>query len=337
MLHDLANGMSAGLDTGSARLVVSAGRRLLGVGAAALADAEAVLATDGTMPGAEQLLSRTQAVLARAPGTAPQRYRAGALDVLAHPLVVASAPVAVLHVVAEPAARRGDELTAYCGLVSHFLALAELDTSRRLVESAELRALRAELSPHFLHNCLTAISGFIATDPEKAEDLLSTFAEFLRAGFRYRTDHSTLAQEIRLVEIYLELEQARFGERFDVGLRVSPEALSVPVPFLTVQPVVENAIRHGLERRAGRGRLRIRIDDRGAEVHVSVEDDGVGTDPAALERALAGTGDTRHLGILAVDERLRSAYGPAYGLVVATAPDAGTLVTMRIPKHRRRA
>jgi two-component system LytT family sensor kinase len=340
-LDGLAAGLRSGLDARGATLAVTTARTLLGAEGAALVADGAVLASSGAVPPAEELLERSEpgpGGRERSPQRPAARYRVAGTDVLVHPLAPGGTPVAVLHVhVPRPRRRDAEDLARYCRLVSGFLELAELDASRRQAESAELRVLRAELSPHFLHNCLTAISGFIATDPEQAEDLLSTFAEFLRAGFRYRTDLSTLAQEIRLVEIYLELEQARFGDRFDVSLRVAPEVLGVEVPFLTLQPVVENAIRHGLEGRPGRGRLRIRLEDRGAEVHVAVEDDGLGTDPEALQRALAGEGGTRHLGILAVDERLRSVYGPAHGLVVATAPGAGTLVTMRIPRHRRGA
>ncbi|MGF1662056.1 MAG: sensor histidine kinase [Kineosporiaceae bacterium] len=334
-LDGLAAGLRSGLDARGAALVVAATRTLLGSEGAALLAGGAVLASTGTLPPVEELLERGEA---ETRGGGAGRYRVAGTDMLAHPLAPDGTPVAVLHIhLRRPRRRDAEDLARYCRLVSGFLELAELDASRRQAESAELRVLRAELSPHFLHNCLTAISGFIATDPEQAEDLLSTFAEFLRAGFRYRTDLSTLAQEIRLVEIYLELEQARFGDRFDVSLRVAPEVLGVEVPFLTLQPVVENAIRHGLEGRPGRGRLRIRLEDRGAEVHVAVEDDGLGTDPDSLQRALAGDGETRHLGILAVDERLRSMYGPAHGLVVATATGAGTLVTMRVPRHRRTA
>ena len=111
------------------------------------------------------------------------------------------------------------------------------------------------------------------------------------------------------------------------------DALPVPVPFLTIQPVVENAISHGLEARPGAGQLSISAENAGPEVAIHVEDDGVGIDPIQLERSLSGGDATSHVGILAVDTRLRSTFGPEYGLVIETGADAGTKVTIRLPKY----
>ena len=172
----------------------------------------------------------------------------------------------------------------------------------------------------------------VNTDPIRARDLIVTFAEFLRASFRTQTDLTTVAEELRLVEAYLELEQARFEGRFNVALNIAPEALPVQVPFLTLQPVVENAISHGLETRVGAGRLSIVAENAGPEVAIHIEDDGVGIDPTQLERALSGNDSTSHVGILAVDTRLRSTFGPEYGLVIETGANAGTKVTIRLPK-----
>ena len=117
---------------------------------------------------------------------------------------------------------------------------------------AELRALRAQISPHFVYNSLTAIASFVRTDPERARELLLEFADFTRYSFRRHGEFTTLAEELRSIERYLVLEQARFGDRLAVTLRVAPEVLPVAVPFLSLQPLVENAVRHGLERQ-GRG------------------------------------------------------------------------------------
>jgi len=148
-----------------------------------------------------------------------------------------------------------------------------------------------------------------------------------------RTDLTTVAEELRLVEAYLELEQARFGSRFDVSLNIAPEALPVRLPFLSIQPLVENAIRHGLEARAGKGQLRIVAVNAGPEIAISVADDGVGIDPQQLERALGGEDSASHVGILAVDTRLRSTFGNEYGLTIETGKNAGTEITIRLPKY----
>jgi two-component system LytT family sensor kinase len=137
---------------------------------------------------------------------------------------------------------------------------------------------------------------------------------------------------LRSVEQYLLLEQARFGDRLQVKLRVDPEVLSVRIPFLCIQPLVENAVRHGLEDRDDRGTVSITAVERGAECWISVEDDGVGNDPQVIRRSLSGEPGGDHVGLANVDERLRQAFGDDHGLVVETAPMAGTKVTMRIPK-----
>jgi two-component system LytT family sensor kinase len=221
------------------------------------------------------------------------------------------------------------------------LALAELDSSRERLARAEVRALRAQISPHFIYNALTAIASFVRTDPERARELILEFAEFTRYSFRAHGDFTTLAEELRSIDRYLTIERARFGDRLHVRLQIAPEVLPVGLPFLCLQPLVENAVRHGLSRKPGVGMVSIEARDAGAECHITVEDDGVGMDPAALAAGVAeatnGSGDdAQHLGLSNVDERLRSVFGDHFGLVVETAPGAGTKVSMRVPKFHPR-
>ncbi|MGZ4482677.1 MAG: sensor histidine kinase, partial [Nocardioidaceae bacterium] len=217
--------------------------------------------------------------------------------------------------------------------VSGQLELAELDASRTRLMEAEVRALRAQISPHFVYNSLTAIASFVRTDPERARDLLTEFADFTRYSFRRHGEFTTLAEELKSIERYLVLEKARFGDRLNVTLRIAPEVLAVTVPFLTLQPLVENAVRHGLERKADVGTVTILAADFDHEAVISVEDDGVGEDPDRVRRALAGDAAMDSVGLGNVDERLRSTFGDEYGLVVETAPGAGTKVTVRVPKY----
>jgi two-component system LytT family sensor kinase len=220
------------------------------------------------------------------------------------------------------------------GWVSAQLALAELDTSRARLARAELRALRAQISPHFIYNALTAIASFVRTDPELARELILEFAEFTRYSFRAHGDFTTLAEELRSIDRYLTIERARFGERLQVRLQIAPEVLPVGLPFLCLQPLVENAVRHGLSRKPGVGTVSIEARDAGAECHITVEDDGVGMDPVVLHgRDTEDVTDAgQHVGLSNVDDRLRSVFGEPFGLVVETAPGAGTKVSMRIPK-----
>jgi two-component system LytT family sensor kinase len=228
------------------------------------------------------------------------------------------------------------------------LELAELDRSRTLLMEAEMRALRAQISPHFIYNSLTTIASFVRSDPERARELLLEFAGFTRYSFRRHGDFTTLAEELRSIDRYLLLQRARFGEdRLRVTLRIAPEVLPVAVPFLCLQPLVENAVRHGLQDRSAPGHITIVAEDAGADCVISVDDDGIGMDPEGVRRLLAGedreSGDgadgegsetAAGIGLANVDDRLRQVYGDEYRLAVETGLGAGTKVTLRVPKYR---
>ena len=221
--------------------------------------------------------------------------------------------------------------------VSGQLELAELDESRSRLAEAQVRALRAQISPHFIFNALTAIASFVRTDPERARELLLDFADFTRYSSRVHGEFTTLAEELRSIDRYLLLEKARFGDRLQVVVRVAPEVLSVAVPYLCLQPLVENAVQHGLERGRGGGTVTVIAEDDGAQCRITVEDDGAGSDPERVRQVLAGTAvadDEGHqsIGLGNVDARLRAVYGDDHGLVVETAVGAGTKVTVRVPK-----
>jgi two-component system LytT family sensor kinase len=216
-------------------------------------------------------------------------------------------------------------------LVSAQLELAELEAQTERLARAELRALRAQISPHFIYNALAAIAGYIHSNPEEARELLTDFAEFTRYAFRGQSPYVTLADELRYVEKYLRLERARFGERLEVRIEVAPEVLQAVVPVLSIQPLVENAVRHGVERR-GRGKIEIVGRDIDADVELRVIDDGVGMESGRAQRLLAGEGGG--VGIMNVQTRLQATFGPDYGLEIETGPNRGTVVTMTLPKFR---
>lgn len=125
------------------------------------------------------------------------------------------------------------------------------------------------------------------------------------------------------MESYVLLEKARFGERIQVKLQIAPEVLGVQIPFLAVQPLVENAVRHGVDSDTGSGTVWLRAADTATHAEISVEDDGPGADPEAIRQVLHGAASNAHIGVRNVDLRLRQAYGAAAGLVVETAPEPG--------------
>ncbi len=214
------------------------------------------------------------------------------------------------------------------------LELAELQESRRQLAQAEVRALRAQISPHFIYNALNTISSLIRTDPDHARDLLQEFADFTRYSFRTTGLYTTLADEIRNIDRYLTLERARFGpDRLKVQLKIAPEVLPVVVPFLALQPLVENAVRHGLADKPGGGTVTLIAEDNGAEALISVDDDGVGMEPERLDAELADAHMTgAHVGLGNINNRMRATFGNDYALVVETEQDAGMKVVMRVPK-----
>ena len=143
------------------------------------------------------------------------------------------------------------------------LELADLAVSRADLARAEVRALRAQISPHFIYNALTTIAAFVRSDPDRARELLLEFADFTRYSFRQAGEFTTLADEMGNIEKYLTLERARFGDRLQIRWLVAPEVLGVVVPFLSIQPLIENAVRHGLAGRPGGGTVSVTAEDVG--------------------------------------------------------------------------
>ncbi|YCH09660.1 sensor histidine kinase [Arthrobacter sp. alpha11c] len=321
-------------------------RMLLGCDALAITDTGSVLAWDGVAEelrpslmrlAAEVLATGRTAVVPHAGHSASAKSEHGHHDFSAviAPIRAGSKVVGSVAALA-PAAGAGlvRATSEVADWIAAQLELAELEASRTLLMEAEVRALRAQISPHFIYNSLNAIASFINTDPARARELVVEFADFTRYSFRRHGDFTTVAEELRCIDRYLLLERARFGERVQVSLRIAPEVLSTVIPFLSLQPLVENAVRHGLEAKEGPGHITICANDSGAFAEVTIEDDGVGMEPEHLRSVLAGHTDGEHVGLRNVDARLRQVYGDEHGLVIETAPGEGTLITMRVPKSQ---
>jgi len=333
--------LRSGLTAAGANRAARHLRALLGTPAVALTDGDSLLAWDGahdahgaaTVEHSKEVLEDGRTHVVGPQGVACSDPDCPIRVAVLAPLTVEDRVVGTLAAYGQATSaglvRATNEVARW---VSTQLELAELESSRTRLVEAEVRALRAQISPHFIYNSLTAIASFVRTDPERARELLTEFADFTRYSFRRHGEFTTLAEELRSIDRYLLLERARFGDRLHVTVQVAPEVLPVSVPFLCVQPLVENAVRHGLEGRPGPGQITIVARDVGSEAVISVEDDGVGIEPEAVRRTLAGQPDGDSVGLGNVDERLRQVYGDEYGLVVETAPGAGTKVSMRVPK-----
>ncbi|MFC8624567.1 sensor histidine kinase [Streptomyces anulatus] len=333
--------LRAGLTEESARRAARRLRSLLGTDALCLTDRDRVLVWDGAgHHHGKDVMEHLKALLDNGRRTA---FDSGCGDLdcplrwaVAVPLTVENR---VLGALVAYAPRESAVLARAAGEVARWvcvqLELAELDRSRTQLIEAEIKALRAQISPHFIFNSLAAIASFVRTDPEQARELLLEFADFTRYSFRRHGEFTTLADELHSIDQYLALVRARFGERLAVTLQVAPEVLPVALPFLCLQPLVENAVKHGLEGAVTRSRITISALDAGSEAEVVIEDDGTGMDPERLRQILRGEGGaSTGIGLLNVDERLRQVYGDDYGLVIETGVGAGMKITLRLPKYR---
>lgn len=190
---------------------------------------------------------------------------------------------------------------------------------------SQLRMLRTQLNPHFLFNTLNAILSLMRRDTPTAERMTLALTDFLRSALDEDAPLTTpLAQDLEVAERYLAIEAMRFPGRIQVVREVEPPALRAEVPAFLLQPLVENAVRHGLSPRASGGTLWIRGRVEGHCLHLSVEDDGAGRpDPRPLRPGGLGLANTR--------ERLTQQYGPGALLDAGPRPEGGFRVSMRLP------
>ncbi|HET6231959.1 MAG TPA: histidine kinase, partial [Longimicrobiaceae bacterium] len=204
------------------------------------------------------------------------------------------------------------------------LSRAELERT-----SAELRMLKMQLNPHFLFNSLHAVAALIGDAPEAAERLVVRLSELLRQAMRsVGTQEVPLEEEMETLRPFVEIEAERLGGRLAVEWDVEEEALDALVPHMVLQPLVENAVKHGLEPLAGGGRLRIAARREGVWLVVEVEDDGVGLETAAGRRTHgAGVGSEN------LRARLDQLYGAAASFALAPRAGGGSVAGMRIPWH----
>jgi LytS/YehU family sensor histidine kinase len=225
------------------------------------------------------------------------------------------------------------ELTrGLAAMLSLQLELAQAHREAQIAETAKLDALRAQINPHFLFNTLNTIAMKARTDPEEARRLLVRLSDFLRYAMKHTGHLAPLGEEYFFVRTYLFLERARYGDRLKVRYDVDPQCLSLPVPVLTIQPLVENAVKHGIASQAEGGlvELKARLEPIGGVLRIRVTDNGVGIETARLASLLSvGNGD--HSALANIYERLVHLYGGRASLDVTSNEGKGTTVSLSLP------
>lgn len=224
-------------------------------------------------------------------------------------------------------------------LLSTQLELSELDRQTQLACRMELKALQAQINPHFLFNTINTIASLIRTDAPRARELLREFATFYRRTLEMDDDLISLEKELGYVHSYFLFEQARFGERVHLDITVDRSHLDLLVPAFILQPVVENSVQHGMRPDAP---LHVTVACRteGDVVSLIVADDGVGMSDEELKRFLEpGFGTGNGIALKNVHDRLRGHFGPGAGVKADRRPNGGTTITLTVvrPAQARHA
>jgi two-component system LytT family sensor kinase len=245
--------------------------------------------------------------------------------------ILLTAEIDFLQEIALQAGRRLDELGREEERIESIRLEGRL--SQQLAQ-AELRALRAQINPHFLFNSLNTIAALIATEPEKAETITVRLASIFRYVLLH-TDRplSSLDEEMGFLRTYLDIEQIRFGERLLVEFDVESSITHTAVPTLILQPLVENAIKHGIAPKVGKSRILVRAKRQRDSILLSVEDDGIGLSGQRDQnrRSLPGAEPGAGVGLQNIRERLKTMYGGDAILSLVDIRSGGSRVTLEIP------
>jgi LytS/YehU family sensor histidine kinase len=196
---------------------------------------------------------------------------------------------------------------------------------QRLVSHAELRALQSQINPHFLFNALNTLYGTIPREIAGARQTVLNLAEIFRYFLQLDKTFIPLEEELKIIQAYLDIERLRLGPRLITHIEVDDEALNVPIPILSIQPLVENAIKHGVSAKSDPGTLSLRIRRDPHQIHISISDTGPGM---SSDSSVAGSGSK--LGLANVSRRLALCYGPQHALTISSSM-AGTIVEFAVP------
>lgn len=220
-------------------------------------------------------------------------------------------------------------------LFSTQLELENIGIKNQLLAHAEIRRLQAQINPHFLFNSLNTIASFCRTAPVQARELLLDLSRYMRRNLDSSRGLISLSEEIEQTSAYLAIEQARFGTRIRTEIDLGPNAEACVTPPLIIQPLVENAVRHGILPKPEGGLVKLTAWREDGHLLVEVHDDGMGMPPEqvrAITAAVELESLSEGIGARNSNQRLVQLYGPAYAMMVMSSPGEGTSITLRIPQ-----
>ncbi|CAM4298509.1 sensor histidine kinase [Saccharibacillus endophyticus] len=216
-------------------------------------------------------------------------------------------------------------------IISTLMEVSRVEQIKAMADKAEIKALQTKISPHFLFNALNAIASSIRLDPDKARELIINLSGYLRYNLELNDELIEVHRELQQVKDYVEIEKARFGNRLQVEYDIDDET-DVKIPSLIIQPLVENAIVHGILKDKGKGTVTIRVKNEGDRVRFEIADTGVGIDRSVIERIQSGSMPSNKIGLSNVHERLKLIYGQ--GVDIRRA-DKGTVIGFTVGKGDR--
>jgi two-component system sensor histidine kinase LytS len=219
-------------------------------------------------------------------------------------------------------------------LISTQLEISKGQYQSYLVAQAEIRALQAQINPHFLFNSLNTIVYYCIADPITAKNLIIHLADFYRKNIVNMKKMVELKTEIQHIKSYMVIESARFEGKVDIIYEIDPECNCL-VPPLILQPIVENSIRHGVLPKLGEGTIKIKTLKNGTQAILTIEDDGVGMSAERLELAFGNKTETKNIGLRNVKSRIKNIYGDESQFTIESEPDEGTKVTIVVPMNHK--
>ncbi|MYL34739.1 sensor histidine kinase [Pontibacillus yanchengensis] len=228
-------------------------------------------------------------------------------------------------------------ITGLAALLSQQLDISDNERVNQLAKDAEIRALQAQISPHFLFNALNTIVSMIRLKPDEARKLLVTLSRYLRQNINGTKERLiSLQQELQHVKAYLSIEEARFNDKLHVEMNIDETVLFKQVPPMTLQPIMENAIKHGLKGMKEESEVTIRIHTEMEKVFVSIEDNGWGMEENRLEELLTESVESQEgtgIGLVNVNQRLTLIYGQEASLKIDSRIGEGTKVSFQLPLY----